>query len=302
MAADLGYSNEFNHEFWKKFRTAVKEANPEALILAEHYGDPREWLQGDEWDTVMNYDAFMEPLTWFFTGMEKHSDERRQDLWGNADHFVGVMNHHMAAMQTPSLQVAMNELSNHDHSRFLTRTNHIVGRVQNLGYKAAREGINSAVMRSAVVMQMTWVGAPTIYYGDEAGVCGFTDPDNRRTYPWGQEDKELLQFHKDMIRIHKEESVLRCGSLKMLFWDENVLAYSRFTQEQQIVVIINNSKKLKEITVPVWMAELPMKGKMDRLLYTYEQGYTMEPDYVLIDQGEVVLNMGRHSAIILCSR
>ena len=87
MAADLGYSNEFNHEFWKKFRTAVKEANPEALILAEHYGDPREWLQGDEWDTVMNYDAFMEPLTWFFTGMEKHSDERRQDLWGNADHF-----------------------------------------------------------------------------------------------------------------------------------------------------------------------------------------------------------------------
>lgn len=105
-----------------------------------------------------------------------------------------------------------------------------------------------------------------------------------------------------MIRIHKEESVLRCGSLKMLFWDENVLAYSRFTQEQQIVVIINNSKKLKEITVPVWMAELPMKGKMDRLLYTYEQGYTMEPDYVLIDQGEVVLNMGRHSAIILCSR
>lgn len=177
-----------------------------------------------------------------------------------------------------------------------------MGRVQNLGYKAAREGINSAVMRSAVVMQMTWVGAPTIYYGDEAGVCGFTDPDNRRTYPWGQEDKELLQFHKDMIRIHKEESVLRCGSLKMLFWDENVLAYSRFTQEQQIVVIINNSKKLKEITVPVWMAELPMKGKMDRLLYTYEQGYTMEPDYVLIDQGEVVLNMGRHSAIILCSR
>ena len=77
-------------------------------------------------------------------------------------------------------------------------------------------------------MQMTWVGAPTIYYGDEAGVCGFTDPDNRRTYPWGQEDKELLQFHKDMIRIHKEESVLRWRSLKMLFWDENVLAYSLF--------------------------------------------------------------------------
>ena len=75
-------------------------------------------------------------------------------------------------MLTPSLQVAMNELSNHDHSRFLTRTNHIVGRAEHVGPKAAAEGVNHAVMREAVVVQMTWVGAPTIYYGDEAGVCG----------------------------------------------------------------------------------------------------------------------------------
>ena len=68
---------------------------------------------GDEWDTVMNYDAFMEPLTWFLTGMEKHSDERREDLQGNADYFVNSIFHHMADMMTPSLQVAMNELSNH---------------------------------------------------------------------------------------------------------------------------------------------------------------------------------------------
>ena len=50
---------------------------------------------------------------------------------------------------------------------------------------------NEAVMREAVIMQMTWVGAPTVYYGDEAGVCGFTDPDNRRTYPWGHENHKL---------------------------------------------------------------------------------------------------------------
>lgn len=71
----------------------------------------------------------------------------------------------------------MNELSNHDHSRFLTRTNHRVGRVQELGAEAANENVNVAVMREAVVMQMTWPGAPTVYYGDEAGVCGFTDPE-----------------------------------------------------------------------------------------------------------------------------
>ena len=145
-----------------------KRANPNAIILAEHYGDAKSWLRGDEWDTVMNYDAFMEPLTWFFTGMEKHSDEFRGDLLGNEAAFTGAMRHHMASFLAPSLQVAMNELSNHDHSRFLTRTNHKVGRVANLGYEAASQDINVAVMREAVVMQMTWPGAPTIYYGDEA--------------------------------------------------------------------------------------------------------------------------------------
>ena len=252
VAADLGYSNEYNHIFWENFRKAVKSANPQALILAEHYGDPGEWLQGDEWDSVMNYDAFMEPLTWFLTGMEKHSDERRTDLWGNADNFVNTMNHFMASMLTPSLQVAMNELSNHDHSRFLTRTNHIVGRVAQLGSKAAEEGINLAVMREAVAVQMTWVGAPTVYYGDEAGVCGFTDPDSRRTYPWRQENRELVEFHKEMIRIHKREKPLRTGSLKMLSWSSNVLAYARFQEGEQIIVVLNNSKELKEVTSPVW--------------------------------------------------
>ena len=155
VAADLGRSNEYNHEFWKKFRKAVKEANPHALILAEHYGDPSDWLQGDEWDSVMNYDAFMEPVTWFLTGMEKHSDEYRDDLLGNADHFMNAMKHHMANMMTPSLQTAMNQLSNHDHSRFLTRTNHKVGRVGQLGSRAAEEGVSLAVMREAIIMQMT---------------------------------------------------------------------------------------------------------------------------------------------------
>lgn len=299
VAADLGYSNEYNHIFWENFRKAVKSANPQALILAEHYGDPGEWLQGDEWDSVMNYDAFMEPLTWFLTGMEKHSDERRTDLWGNADNFVNTMNHFMASMLTPSLQVAMNELSNHDHSRFLTRTNHIVGRVAQLGSKVAEEGINLAVMREAVAVQMTWVGAPTVYYGDEAGVCGFTDPDSRRTYPWGQENRELVEFHKEMIRIHKREKPLRTGSLKMLSWSSNVLAYARFQEGEQIIVVLNNSKELKEVTIPVWQAEVPMKGKMERLMYSWEKSYTTERDIYLVEDGETVVNMGKHSVLIM---
>ena len=302
VAADLGRSNEYNHDFWKKFRTAVKDANPNALILAEHYGDPSDWLKGDEWDTVMNYDAFMEPVTWFLTGMEKHSDEAREELLGNIDNFIGSMAHHMSNMLTPSLQVAMNELSNHDHSRFLTRTNHMVGRVEHLGPEAANEYVNKAVMREAVVMQMTWVGAPTVYYGDEAGVCGFTDPDNRRTYPWGHEDQELIAFHKEAIRIHKEHPALKTGSLKILGGEENILSYARFKGHDRIIVVINNRSERAEVKVPVWEAEIPIKCRMKRLLYSYKDGYTTEYEEYLVEDGEVVANMGPHSALVLGMR
>ena len=302
VAADLGRSNEYNHEFWQKFRRAVKDANPNALILAEHYGDPSDWLKGDEWDTVMNYDAFMEPVTWFLTGMEKHSDEAREELLGNIDNFIGSMAHHMSNMLTPSLQVAMNEISNHEHSRFLTRTNHMVGRVEHLGPESANEYVNKAVMREAVVMQMTWVGAPTVYYGDEAGVCGFTDPDNRRTYPWGHEDQELIAFHKEAIRIHKEHPALKTGSLKILGGEENILSYARFKGHDRIIVVINNRSERAEVKVPVWEAEIPIKCRMKRLLYSYKDGYTTEYEEYLVEDGEVVANMGPHSALVLGMR
>lgn len=300
VAADLGFSNEYNHRFWKKFRRAVKEANPDALILAEHYGDAGSWLRGDEWDTVMNYDAFMEPLTWFFTGMEKHSDEFRADLLGDEQAFTGAMSHHMSNFLAPSLQTAMNELSNHDHSRFLTRTNHKVGRVSGLGYEAASQDVNLAVMREAVVMQMTWPGAPTIYYGDEAGVCGFTDPDNRRTYPWGSENRELLAFHKAMIRIHKTYPVLTGGSLKFLEQRRHVIAYGRFSESQQIVVAFNNSGEGQEIILPVWQVNVPMCGNMNRLMLTHAKGYTEMREIYPVVNGEVSLQLGPQSAVVLC--
>ena len=69
VAADLGKTEEFNHAFWRMFRTAVKSVSPDKLILVEHYGDAAPWLTGNQWDSIMNYDAFMEPVTWFLTGV-----------------------------------------------------------------------------------------------------------------------------------------------------------------------------------------------------------------------------------------
>lgn len=299
VAADLGFTNEYNHKFWKEFRKAVKEANPNAIILAEHYGDAVSWLQGDEWDTVMNYDAFMEPLTWFFTGMEKHSDEYREDLLGNHESFMAAMTHHMASFMAPSLQTAMNELSNHDHSRFLTRTNHRVGRVAQLGHKAAEEGINQAVMREAVVMQMTWPGAPTIYYGDEAGVTGFTDPDNRRTYPWGKEDREMIRFHKEMIRLHKAYPVLIHGSLKFLYGDHNCLSYGRFSLEEQMVAVFYNGTGERDVTIPVWQIGAANGKTMKCLMRTDARGFGPKDEKYFIQKGEITVHMTETSALVL---
>ncbi len=299
VAADLGYTEEYNHMFWKEFRKVVKEANPNALILAEHYGDALAWLGGDEWDSVMNYDAFMEPITWFLTGVEKHSDHYRADMLCNYESFRGSMLHYMSKFQTPSLQVAMNQLSNHDHSRFLTRTNHKVGRIGSVGPEAANEALNMGIMREAVVMQFTWPGAPTIYYGDEAGVCGWTDPDNRRTYPWGHEDKELIRMHKELIQMRKSYDALRTGSLKLLMGGHGVLSYARFDKNDQFIVILNNNPYEVNVSVPVWLSGLPMDYPLVRMFYTDTSSFGVEAINYYTEQGILVTKMNAYSTMIL---
>ncbi|MGN1147092.1 MAG: alpha-glycosidase [Lachnospiraceae bacterium] len=299
VAADLGFTPEYNHYFWKEFRKAVKQANPNAIILAEHYGDTRDWLQGKEWDSVMNYDAFMEPVTWFLTGMEKHSDDFRQDLLGNADSFWGAMRHHSSSFSMPSWQVAMNQLSNHDHSRFMTRTSHKVGRTNTMGPEAANRDNNPAVFREAVVIQMTWPGAPAVYYGDEAGVCGFTDPDNRRTYPWGHEDKELIDFHKEIIKIHKACPELRTGSIKSLDQDYNFLAYGRFNGNSQTVVLVNNNDHEIEKRISIWETGVPKEAVITKIFETTDTGYSTAKEELPVLAGKITIKLPRFSAVIL---
>ena len=142
----------------------------------------------------MNYDAFMEPVTWFLTGMEKHSDAAIPEREGDCEGFWRAIRRSMASFSYGSLHTAMNQLDNHDHSRFITRTNGRTGRLESAGSAAAGEGIRMGVYRQAIVMQFTWPGAPTLYYGDETGLPGWTDPDDRRTFPWNRRDWELEEF------------------------------------------------------------------------------------------------------------
>ena len=274
VAADLSHSEEFNHGFWKKFRQAVKGANPEAVIFAEHYGDPSSWLQGDEWDTVMNYDAFMEPVTWYLTGMEKHSDWKKPELCGDGKAFFDTMRYAWCNMQHSSILSSMNELSNHDHSRFLTRTNKTIGRLQTSGSDAASEGLNFGLFSAAVTIQMTWPGAPTVYYGDEAGVCGWTDPDSRRTYPWGHENHHVLDFHTYMISIHKHD-VFRYGSMKELCIQGPLIAYGRMYGKNAALVVINAGECSMDVDIPVWEIGITDDMTLTRVLASNQDKYNV---------------------------
>ncbi|MCR5395879.1 MAG: glycoside hydrolase family 13 protein [Lachnospiraceae bacterium] len=299
VAADLGHSEEFNHEFWRKFRNAVKDANPNAVILAEHYGDATSWLQGDQWDTIMNYDAFMEPISFFLTGMEKHSDRFEDHAMGDGKRFEMTMLHCMAQFMTPSLYCAMNQLDNHDHSRFLTRTNHKVGRVAQLGSKAAEEDINVSVLKLASLMQMTWPGAPTLYYGDEAGVVGFTDPDNRRTYPWDTADRVLIGYHRDVIQLHKNNQCLKTGSFIFLSTGRDFVSYGRFLPEEKILVAVNSGGNLMEVDIPVWKLDVPSSAEMEQIFMTNELGYSLFPLRHCVEGGYVHLKLLPYSALVL---
>lgn len=302
VAADLGHTAEYNHTFWQMFRKAVKEVNPEVLILAEHYGDPASWLQGDQWDSIMNYDAFMEPVTWFLTGMEKHSDGYNGALYGDGEAFFEAMNYHMSRMQTNTIFTAMNQLSNHDHSRFLTRTNQIVGRLGNMGPERASEHVKKPVLREAVVIQMTWPGAPTLYYGDEAGVCGWTDPDSRRTYPWGKEDLELIEFHRYMTGIHKRIPALRKGALKPLFAGRHQIAYGRMSGDHQTITVISNRPESAVMEIPVWQLGITDDMILGRPILTFENGYNAGIVFYRVENGMLKVIMPPYGGAVFVSR
>ena len=301
VAADLGYSHEFNHIFWSMFREAVKSANNDAVILAEHYGDPSFWLDGKCWDGVMNYDGFMEPVSWFLTGLEKHSDREDMNLKGNADAFFLMLKNALGKMPYDSILVSMIQLSNHDHSRFLTRTNGIVGRINSHKSEDAESGVKLEVMRQAIMMQITLPGAPTVYYGDEVGVCGFTDPDNRRTYPWGNENLELLEYHRYMNKWHRIRKELKTGSLIRLISIGGVVCYARVLKDNISVIIINAGEYTTKADIPLYLTGMRDNAVISRVIYTNKVGYNVGRVTYINDNGYLNFEIEPHSGYLLVS-
>ena len=156
-------------------------------------------------------------------------------------------------------------------------------------------------MMAAVTIQMTWLGAPTVYYGDEAGVCGWTDPDNRRTYPWGKEDMELVTFHKEIIRIHRDYEALRSGALIYLMNEAGLIGYGRFDEKDKFFVLVQIRGSRRQVTVPVWRLEMNDGEYMATMIYSDNNGYSLNARVYEVKDGCVTVEMDADSAIIVKS-
>ena len=192
----------------------------------------------------------------------------------------------------------MNQLSNHDHSRFLTRTNGTVGTLKTSGSQSAGYNVDLSVMALGVLIQMTWPGSPGIYYADEAGQVGWTDPDSRRTYPWGNEDKLLISYHKDVIALRKDIHCLKTGSIKNLDAGNGYIIYGRFDGDDCAAVIINCTDGDLNLSVPVWELGVPTGAVMQRRLLTYSAGYTTDGDNCEVRHGRLFLTLPAKSGSV----
>ncbi len=226
--------------FWREFRRRVKAANPEAYIVGEIWHDAQRWLQGDQFDAVMNYKLTRACLG-FFAGANLMRAEAAQCGYDwieplHAQSFAAEVQRLLDLYARPFTEVQLNLLGSHDTPRF----------------KTLAHGDNSAY-RLALLFLTTMPGAPCIYYGDEIGLLGKRDPDCRAAFPWNEElwDRDLRAFVQKCIALRKNHAALRRGSFKWLFVGKQVLVHGRRFEDQTMVVVLNNGSAGVTLNVPV---------------------------------------------------
>ncbi|BBE31062.1 alpha-glycosidase [Tepiditoga spiralis] len=270
VADDLGKSKEENIEFWKFFNKKIKSKNKDTIIFAEVYKSPLEWIEKKSWDSIMNYITCMDPVSYFLTGIEKHNDSINESLFMNSNEFIKSVTHALSQLPMNSKFIALNQLSNHDHSRWMTRTTRKIGRINTIGHEEAAKDIDLDVFKIGIMMMFTLPGSPGLYYGDEIGLAGWTDPDNRRPFPWNEvENNKILNFIKKIISIYKKNNALRKGSFEFLNNDGGYLSYGLWNDEKKYIVIINREEIEKNVNIPVWLLEIN-QGKANLLISNQE--------------------------------
>ncbi|HZW39453.1 MAG TPA: glycoside hydrolase family 13 protein [Ignavibacteriaceae bacterium] len=268
------------HQFWKDWRKHVKSINPDAYITAEIVDPPKDvkpYLQGDEFDAVMNYN-------YLFAVSDYFSDDKTAVSTSKFDKLLKDLRN---AFPEEITYVQMNLNNSHDTERLLTNiVNRDKYKIRDWGHTFdLRKGSNKnydtrkpndyeiAVNKLITIFQFTYVGAPYVYYGEECGMWGANDPDCRKPMVWPdfkyeeekylpnqtlkpsadkvEFNKDLFEHYKKMISIRNDNEVLQTGKFKTLKTDDadNVYAYSRFNDKDEIIVILNNSNEEQKVNL-----------------------------------------------------
>ncbi|MHB9144870.1 MAG: alpha-amylase family glycosyl hydrolase [Symbiobacteriia bacterium] len=259
----LDVPNEVANPVWPRFRQAVKATRPDAAIIGEIWDNASQYLLGNEFDSVMNY-RFRDAV-WNFFG------NGSADAQGFDDALAAIREDYPAQ----AWESLMNLVDSHDTARI----SNVVGG-------------NKDKLKLVALFQMTYPGAPTIYYGDEAGVTGGPDPDSRRTYPWGGEDQTLLAFYRGLTHLRQSSPALRDGSLQTLLVDSKngIYGFGRKTDKQAAVVLLNNGATAAPVTVSV-------QGLIPDGTVVWD-GLNRKQTYT-VTSGQVTASLGAYQGLVL---
>lgn len=224
--------------FWQEFRRRVKAINPEAYIVGEIWHDAQRWLQGDQFDAVMNY-QFTRSLLGFCANGKLDTSMIEGIGYApvaplDASGFAYSLNINQSIYDRAIREVQLNVLDTHDTARFLS---------------IAKNDLNT--LRLAMLCMFTYPGAPCVYYGTEIGMSGGKDPDCRRAFPWdeGEWHTEILEYVKRCATIRKKHVALRTGDFKVIYAVDKCVVYLRQQGDEKLLVALNSGTQAAAINV-----------------------------------------------------
>ena len=225
----LDVPNEIDDDaFWREFRRRCRAVNPEAYIVGELWGEAERWLQGDQFDAVMNYQVTRAILG--YVAQEIDEAEVARTGYGkvpslSAKGFQKALEAELGRYHPEIAQAQLNLLGSHDTPRALT----------------VLRGDRDA-LRLAFVLLFTLPGAPCVYYGDELGLAGGHDPACRQGMPWGREDvwdRTTLHLVRDLAALRHAHPALRTGSAEVVYAHHGVVMLRRRSQDEDLLVVVN---------------------------------------------------------------
>ncbi len=251
----LDVADELPDEFLENLRTRVKKNGDDKIVIGEvwedasnkeAYGVKRRYLIGQQLDSVMNY-PFREAIINYVKGMSSR------------DFQLGIMSI-LENYPKPTIDVLMNFVSTHDIERAINRFGGESCDDKSKDWMAERYlndyeyNKGKSMLKAAMALMFFLPGVPSIYYGDEAGLQGYKDPFNRRCYPWGHEDTELIEFTKELAKIRKSHKVFRSGRLSFLPAQDDVMAFARIHEGAGYAaqIYVNRSEHEQHVQFQPW--------------------------------------------------